>query len=115
MRLRPRRSLLYHLLRLLEGANVFFLLLVLLLVGLFVLGNFQEFLDSSQLMLLRMMSLASMLCIASGLSYVASLVIWMIRRHHLMILRLLYGLAAIAVAAAVTIAGGALDAFVRPT
>lgn len=114
MRLRPQRSLLYHLLRLLEGANVFFLLMVILFVALFVLGNFQEFLDSSQLMLLRMMSLASMLCIASGLSYVATLVIWMIRRHHLMVLRLLYGLAATVIAAVVTVAGGALDAFVRP-
>lgn len=101
-------------LRLLEGANVFFLLMVLLLVGLFVLGNFQEFLDGSQLMLLRLMSLASMLCIASGLSYVASLVVWMIRRRHVMVLRLLYGLSATAIAAAVTVAGGALDAFVRP-
>jgi hypothetical protein len=100
--------------RLLETANVFFLLSMLLVVGLFVLGNFQEFQDTSQVLLLRMLSVMSMLCIASGLCYVVALMIWMIRRRHVMVLRVLYGLIATAVGLIVSVAGGALEAFVRP-
>jgi len=100
--------------RLLEGANLFFLLSVLLVVALFVLGNFQEFLDDSLLMLLDLLSTLSVLCIASGVCYVVALVIWMIRRRHFMALRLGYGVLATVVAGAVTVAGGALEAFVRP-
>jgi len=71
---------------------VFFFLAVLITAGLFVLGNFQEFLDQSQLLLLRFLSAAGILCAASGLWYVISLTVWMIRRRHLMLLRLLASL-----------------------
>ena len=100
--------------RILEGANVFFLFALLLVAGLFVLGNFQEFLDESQLLLLQAASVLSMLCIASGVSYAVALVIWMIRRRHLMLLRLIYGILATVVASAAAVAGGALEALVRP-
>lgn len=101
--------------RLLEGANVFFLLSIILFVGLFVLGNNQEFLDSSQLMLLGLISVASSLCVASGICYLVALGIWMIRRHHFMGLRVLYGVLATSIGGAAAVAGGALDAFVRPS
>lgn len=114
VRPQPGRSVLYRTMRILEGANVFFLLALLLVTGLFVLGNFQEFQDRSQLMLLGMASVLSMLCIASGVSYAVALVIWMVRRRHLMMLRLLYGLFATVVAGALAVAGGALEALVRP-
>ncbi|MFW6312449.1 MAG: hypothetical protein ACOC2N_01010 [Spirochaetota bacterium] len=100
--------------RLLEGANLFFLLSLLLVAALFVLGNFQGFLDTSLLMLLDLLSLLSILCIASGVCYVLALLVWMLLRHHFMVLRLLYGLLATATATLAVIAGGALEAFVRP-
>ncbi|MFW6380412.1 MAG: hypothetical protein ACOC0Y_00020 [Spirochaetota bacterium] len=99
--------------RLLEGASVFFLLSLLLVSGLFVMGNYQGFLDSSLMLLLRLVSTLSMLCIASGLCYVAALGIWMIRRRHVMVLRFVYGVVATFVGAVVAVAGGALEAFVR--
>jgi uncharacterized membrane protein len=114
VQIHPGHSLLYRIMRLLEGANLFFLLTVLLLAALLALGNFQEFLDSSQLMLLGLLSLASMLGVASGICYIVALVIWMIRRHRLMILRFAYGVVATTIAGAFAVAGGALDAFVRP-
>lgn len=98
----------------LEAANLFFLLSVLLVTGLFVLGNFQEFLDSSQELLLVALSTLSTLCVASGICYVVALVIWMIRRRHVMAFRLLYGLLATTVGGAVAVLGGALEALVRP-
>lgn len=101
--------------RILEGANVFFLSSVILVAGLFVLGNFQGFLDTSQLLLLDMLSILSMLCVASGLCYVVALAIWMVRRRHAMVLRFLYGVVAVVIGAAAAVAGGALEAFVRPT
>lgn len=100
--------------RILEGANLFFLLTTVLVAVLFVLGNFQEFLDSSQLMLLSLLSVASTLCVASGICYVVALIIWMIRRRHVMIARFLYGLLAVTVGVGLSVAGGALEALVRP-
>jgi len=100
--------------RLIEGANLFFLLSLLLVTALFVLGNFQGFLDTSLLMLLDLLSLLSILCIASGVCYVLALIVWMLRRRHLMVARLLYGVFATAIATLMVVAGGALEAFVRP-
>ncbi len=107
-------SVLYRTMRLLEGANVFCLLSLLLVAGLFVLGNFQEFLDQSQLMLLSIVSILSVLCVASGLCYVFALIIWMVRRRRSMILRLLYGLLATLTGAIAAAVAGALETIVRP-
>ena len=57
-----------------------------------MLGNYQEFLLESQLLLLQLISAAGILGVGSGLWYLAALVVWMIRRRHPMILRLLLGL-----------------------
>lgn len=96
----PATSVLYRTLRIVESAHLFFTLATLLTAGLFVMGNYQEFLDSSQLLLLQLLSIAGVLCAASGAWYIASLAIWMIRRRRLMLLRF--------VAALVTSTGGAL-------
>ena len=64
----------------------------LLVSAVFILGNYQEFLLESQLLLLQLASAAGILGLGSGLWYLAALTIWMIRRGHLMILRLLLGL-----------------------
>lgn len=100
--------------RLIEGANLFSFLSLLLAAGLFVLGNYQEFLDSSQVMLLGIVSTLAMLSVASGICYFVALVIWMIRRRHLMIGRVIYALLATSMAASIVVAGGALEAVIRP-
>ena len=100
--------------RLLEGANVFSLLSLAMVTGLFVLGNYQEFLDESQLMLLDLLSLLAMFGVASGLCYMVALVIWMIRRRHAMLFRFVYAVVATLIAAVAAVAGGALESFVRP-
>ena len=100
--------------RLLEGASLFSLLSMLLATGLFVLGNFQEFLDTSQMLLLRVLSVSSMLCIASGLCYVVTLVIWMFRRGHFMALRILYGVVATAAGVVAAALAGVLETIARP-
>ena len=92
-----------------------FALVSLLLVGaLFVLGNFQQFLDSSLLLLVRLMSALSLLCIASGVCYIAGMLAWMVRRRHLMLLRVLYGLVVIVVGTTGTVGTGLLQAMARP-
>ena len=106
--------MLYRTLRILEGANLFFLLSLLMVTALFILGNFQGFLDSSQLMLLSLLSVLSVLCVASGITYLVALIIWMARRHHLMLLRIFYALLATLVGGALAVAGGALEALVEP-
>ncbi len=112
--LHPTRSILYRTMRLLEGANLFSLLSLVLAAGLFVLGNFQEFLDTSQMLLLRVLSASSMLCIASGLCYVVTLVIWMFQRRHFMVFRLFYGMAATVTGVVATILAGVLETIARP-
>ena len=85
----------------------------LLVLGLFIMGNYQEFLDRSQSMLLSMVFLLGLLCVSTGLFYVVSLTAWMIRRRHALILRLLYGLLATAVGGAASAGIGILQAVVR--
>lgn len=114
VRSHPTRSVLYRTMRLLEGANVFCLMSLLLVAGLFVLGNFQEFLDQSQLMLLSIVSVLSVLCIASGFCYVIALTIWMVRRRRSMMLRLFYGLLSTLMGGIAAAIAGALETIVRP-
>ncbi len=100
--------------RLFEAANLFCLMSLLLIAGLFVLGNYQEFLDETQLMLLGILSVFSVLCVASGFCYVVTLTVWMITRRHRMILRLLYGLFATVTGGLIATVAGALETIVRP-
>ena len=87
MRPNPRTSVLFRTVRIVSTSHIFFLFAILITAGLFVLGNFQEFLDESQLLLLQLLSACGILCAASGIWYIVSLSIWMIRRGHLMLLR----------------------------
>ena len=107
-------SILYRTIRVLEGTSFFSLVSLLLVGALFVLGNYQEFLDSSLLLLVRMMSALSLICIASGVCYVVGLVAWMARRRHIMLLRIVYGVIAVGVGAAGTVGTGLLQALARP-
>ena len=108
------RSILYRTMRILESANLLLLVNVLLVAGLFVLGNYQEFMDTSLILLVRLLSILSILCVASGLSYLATLIVWMIRRRHFMALRLTYGFFATVLASLTAVIAGALETMVRP-
>ena len=114
VRRQPHGSILYRTIRVLEGTSVFGLTSLLLVGALFVLGNYQQFLDTSLMLLLRLMSALSLLCVASGACYVVGLLVWMIRRRHVMVVRLLYGLVATAVGAAGAIGTGLLQAMAQP-
>ena len=105
----PGSSVLYRTVRILEGVNIYSLVTVLLVVALFVMGNVQQFLDSSLLMLLRLLSVFSLICIASGSFYLISLTAWMIRRRHLMALRSIYGLVSVVLGTLAATATGLLQ------
>lgn len=106
----PATSVLYRTLRIVESAHLFFTFATQLTAGLFVMGNYQEFLDSSQLLLLQLLSIAGVLCAASGVWYVVSLSIWMIRRRRLMPLRFFGSLITTTMGALGMIVAGALQA-----
>lgn len=82
---------------------------------LFIVGNFQEFLDRSQTMLLSMVFFLGLLCTATGVFYIVSLVIWTIRRKHLLFFRFVYGILATAIGTACALGIGILQAIVTAT
>ena len=97
----------------LESVNAFAFLGSILVGALFVLGNYQEFLEASLGLLLMLTSFLSLLAVATGLSYIASLVVWMIRRRRTLLIRLIYGVFATAVCGAVAVGIGVLQSAVR--
>ena len=107
------RSVLFRTVRIVESANLMFFIGTLLVLGLFVLGNYQEFLDRSQTMLLQLVFFLSLLCVSTGLFYLGSLIAWMVRRRHFLILRVIYGLVATAVGGAGALGIGVLQAVVQ--
>lgn len=109
---RPRKQL-FRTVRIVGSANAFFFVATLLVLGLFIMGNYQEFLDSSQVLLLQVLFFSGLLTLSTGLFYVVSLVTWMISRRRLVIVRLLYGLLSAAVGAGAALAIGVLQAVVR--
>ena len=109
------RSVVFRTVRLAGSANVVFFFGTLIVLGLFVMGNYQEFMDQSQRLLLQLVFLLSLLCAATGLFYLVSLIIWMARRRHILALRVLYGMVATTVGAAGTLGIGVLQALMRST
>ena len=73
--MRTNRYLLEFFSRLLGKGAVFFLLLSLLLLGTYLLGNFQDFLDDSQRFLLRGLELTLVLQVVFGALYLGALVL----------------------------------------
>ncbi len=113
MKAHHHRSVLFRTLRIVESANFLFFIGTLLVFGLFVMGNYQEFLDRSQSMLLQMVFFLSLLCVSTGVFYLGSLIAWMIRRRHILILRVVYGLVSTAIGGAGALGIGILQAVVR--
>ncbi len=71
--MRPNHSILELLARLAGKGVAFFFILSLLLLCMYLLGNFQDFLDSSQLFLLRGLEVALLLEVAFSALYLAAL------------------------------------------
>lgn len=71
--------------------TVFLLILALLALSLYVIGSYQDFLDSTQRLLLTLLKAAGGVCSVAGLYYTVLAAIWSVRRHHLLLGRLIFG------------------------
>ncbi|MFO8064339.1 MAG: hypothetical protein ACQETQ_00380 [Spirochaetota bacterium] len=81
---------LYRSMRILEALSVFLLLVSAIVMGMYLLGNYQRFLPSSQLMLLAILRVTSALCGFATVYYAVALVAWMVSRRHILLGRLVY-------------------------
>ncbi len=88
------RSFLTASLRIIESLTGFLLILSLLALSLYVIGTFQEFLPSTQLLLLTLLRSAGGLCAVAAVYYMVLAGIWSARRRHLLLFRLSFGLLA---------------------
>ena len=79
-----RKSWLFSLL---GRLTVFFVLFSLLILFLYIIGNYQEFLDSSQFMLLKILEVVSLFGGISGMYYIFFLFFVAITEKKLMVLR----------------------------
>ncbi|HUX13423.1 MAG TPA: hypothetical protein VMW87_10360 [Spirochaetia bacterium] len=102
MHLTPTHPILYRLLRTLEGATAFSLLFLLFVLSLFFLGNSQEFLDSSQTLLLDILRFVSLVCGLVGLYYSVGLVAWMVSRRKFVFWRTILASAAVVLGTALS-------------
>ncbi len=87
------RSLLSLALRLVESLTGFLLVLALLALGLYIIGSYQDFLDSTQRLLLTLLKSAGGVCSIASLYYTVLAAVWSFRRHHLLLGRLFFGAA----------------------
>ncbi len=85
---------------------VFLFLFTLLCISLFLLGNFQDFLDSTQVFLLHLFEISSVAFVMASLYYIGVLIVLASRGRRLQTLRLV-------LAAAGVVAFSALYALVR--
>ncbi len=74
----------------LESASLFFVSFSLSVGALYIIGNFQSFLDRSQFMLLLVLRGSSFLSVLVTAYYFAFLVMWMFRRRILVLPRIVY-------------------------
>ena len=85
----------FRLMRNVEGVSLFFSFFMLLVAGLYWIGNFQGFLSESQRMLLEIVEVTGLLCALTSAYYLALLSLWMIRRRFLVLPRIVYAVSAI--------------------
>lgn len=69
---------------LISRATVFFLVLALIILALYFLGNFQEFLDTTQIFLLHLLELCLLVEVVSGLFHILLLFLVPETRHRLL-------------------------------
>jgi uncharacterized BrkB/YihY/UPF0761 family membrane protein len=104
----------YRNLRVLEGLTLLFFSSCLLILGMFILGSFQQFLPETQLMLLTLLRVSSFLSVVSNLYYVLLLVAWMMRRRRFAIPRLLIAVIGTAIGIALFLGVRLLSVFLEP-
>ncbi|MFP3958726.1 MAG: hypothetical protein ACLFUX_01020 [Spirochaetaceae bacterium] len=105
---------LYRSMRILEAASVFLLLLSVIVLGVYLLGNYQRFLPESQRMLLAVLRVSSALCAFATIYYGGALVVWMITRRHVLLGRLLYAVAATAFAVLMSLSAHLVTVLIQP-
>lgn len=116
-RSRGRRHLypvLYRSMRILEGVSTFLLFVSVIVLSMYLLGNYQQFLPESQLLLLGILRVSSALCAFVTLYYTVALVVWMISRRHLLLARLAYASLALAFALVVTLSSHLVTVLIQP-
>ena len=86
-----RYSLITILLRVLESLTIFLFVLTLLALGMYAIGTSQEFLASTQRLLLTLLRAGAGASALSGLHYTAVAVAWSRERHHTLHGRILFG------------------------
>ena len=108
------RPTLLRMVRILESINVFSFILALLAFGIFLLGNFQGFLDSSLRLLMEIIRISGLICAFSALYYLVALVSWMIRRKKALFFRLVYGIISLALGLFLTVSFNFVSIIVSP-
>lgn len=95
-RTHPGEFVTFRLMRTVEGLSLFFVFFMLLVFLLYVIGNTQHFLESSQHMLLQLLEVSALLCSFTSAYYLLLLSAWMIRRRFLVLPRIIYSVVAVA-------------------
>lgn len=85
----------FRVLRILEGLSIFFSFFMLMVLALYLIGSIQQFLDSSQFLLLEILEITAILCVFVTGYYLLVLIVWMVRRRFFVLPRVLYSIAAI--------------------
>jgi hypothetical protein len=85
----------FHTMRVLESASLFLVSFSLSVGALYIIGNYQNFLDRSQFMLLRVLRTGSLISVLVTAYYLLVLIVWMYRRRLLVLPRILYAVASI--------------------
>lgn len=108
------RSLLSVFLRIVESLTVFVLVLALLALSLYLIGNNQSFLDSTQRLLLTLLRASGGICAVAALYYTVITAVWSISRRHLLLGRMIFGVVATLVGLSLWLMVEGLVVFIGP-
>ena len=106
--------ILFRSVRILEGACRALFFFTIFVLGLYFLGNYQEFLDSSQNLLLRVLKTVSLLTALVSLYYLLGLIIWGVHHRILMPGRTIFAFVAFGVSGALTFAANLILVILTP-
>lgn len=111
MRGKERVFLLSYLYWLVGRATVFFFILSLIVFALYLLGNFQEFLDSTQVFLILLLRVSLLAQVFAGLLYI--LLLFLLRRQRRLVMRLILCFFSVVVSLALLLAFSFLSAWLQ--
>ena len=107
-------SLITIVLRVLESLTIFLFILTFLALGMYAIGTSQEFLASTQLLLLTLLRAGAGAAALAGLHYTAVAVVWSRERHHTLYGRILFGGITVLVGTAIWLSVELLVVFLTP-